>query len=295
MNEKLTHCPVCENTAFKTFLSCKDHTVTQETFEIVACKNCDFKFTNPRPNKVILPKYYQSEEYISHSNKNNSLIHLVYKQARNFTIRKKVKLINTISKKGTILDVGCGTGEFLSACKSDGWKIEGVEPSQVAVNQLVTLLKQEVYNAIFDVAHENLADVITMWHVLEHVPDLNKTIEKINALLKTDGTLIIAVPNYPSYDAAIYKELWAAYDVPRHLYHFDRNVMKNLLDKHSLEIKEILPMKLDAYYVSLLSEKYKNAKNNYISAIVNGYKSNTWAKNNNGEYSSLIYIIEKGK
>ncbi len=293
MTEKLEHCPVCESASFSSFLSCQDYTVTQETFEIVTCENCDFKFTNPRPDEVTLPKYYQSEEYISHSNKNNSLIHLVYKQARNFTIRKKVKLINRIGKKGTVLDVGCGTGEFLSACKSDGWKIEGVEPSQVAVNQLVTLLKQGVYNAIFDIVHENLADVITMWHVLEHVPDLNKTIEKINALLKNDGTLIIAVPNYPSYDAAIYKELWAAYDVPRHLYHFDKNVMKNLLGKHSLEIKEILPMKLDSYYVSLLSEKYKNGKNNYISAIVNGYKSNKWAKRNNGEYSSLIYIIKK--
>ncbi len=293
MTEKLEQCPVCENATFNPFLSCKDYTVTQETFEILACESCGFKFTNPRPDEEALPKYYQSEEYISHSNKNNSLIHFVYKQARNFTIRKKVKLINRIGKKGTILDVGCGTGEFLSTCKSDGWKIEGVEPSQVAVNQLVTLLNQQVYNAIFDVSHKNLADVITMWHVLEHVPDLNKTFEKINELLKTDGKLVIAVPNYPSYDATLYKELWAAYDVPRHLYHFDRNVMKNLLSKHSLEIKEILPMKLDSYYVSLLSEKYKNRKNNYISAIANGYKSNKWAKKNNGEYSSLIYIIEK--
>lgn len=292
MLETLEKCPLCETSGhFSKFITTKDFTVSKEDFSLVSCDNCSFVFTNPRPQNNELSQYYASANYISHSNKSTNLINGLYKVARKFTLRKKIKLINTLSKKGKLLDVGCGTGHFLKASKANGWVIFGAEPDpqarKIAAAQTDTTIAAELAQL-----KETNFDVITLWHVLEHIPDVNNLMRLLKDKLNKNGKLIIAVPNYKSYDAQYYKKYWAAYDVPRHLYHFEQATMKDLAAKHSLSVAQILPMKLDSFYVSLLSESYKGkGPERYINFLLNGCKSNRYANNNTNNYSSLIYII----
>jgi 2-polyprenyl-3-methyl-5-hydroxy-6-metoxy-1,4-benzoquinol methylase len=294
MYEKLSECPVCSASNLKNHKVVKDYSVSQESFNIMVCDNCNFKFTNPRPNEEEIGKYYQSEDYISHSDKANSPINFVYKVARKFSLSYKKNLINSIAKdkKGKILDYGCGTGYFLETMKDDGWKTYGIEPNEDARN--IASTKSEVQENIEALKLKNKKfDIITLWHVLEHIHNINDTIKILKTILKEKGKIIIAVPNIDSYDQDIFQEEWAAYDVPRHLYHFNQETMNTLMLKHGLKIKKAYPMKLDSYYISLLSNKYKHNKNKFINSIITGYKSNSYASNNKNNYSSLIYVIKK--
>ena len=293
MFEKIEECPVCNNDKIINHIICKDHMLTGESFSLTQCSNCSFLFTNPRPIAENIGKYYQSEKYISHSNKANNLINLVYKFVRKFTLSQKVKLINTISSEKSILDFGCGTGEFLLSCKKDKWKINGFEPDNNAREKANVITKINITANFQELKQIENVSLITLWHVLEHIPELNKTFKILKSKLSNTGKFLIAVPNYQSFDAMHYREFWAAYDVPRHLYHFSMKTMQLFLNNHGLNIYRIIPMKFDSFYVSLLSEKYKYGKSNYIKSFINGYKSNIYAKYNNNNYSSLIYIAGK--
>lgn len=293
MLEKINNCPVCNSDNLSNYIVCKDHMLTGENFTITKCDACSFLFTNPRPEKDALSKYYQSDEYVSHSNKSNNLTNALYIIARHYTLTQKIKFINKITDDKTILDYGCGTGEFLNACKKNGWKIQGFEPDEFARRQASQITKINIIDKIERFQNIDSLSLITLWHVLEHIPELNDTFGILKSKLSKNGKFLIAVPNYESYDAKLYSEYWAAFDVPRHLYHFSQETMKRFLDKHGLKIYSIKPMILDSFYVSLLSEKYKNGKSNFLKSFTNGYKSNSYAKNNNNNYSSLIYIAGK--
>ncbi len=282
------------------FISCKDYTVSRETFHIVQCEACGFRFTNPRPDENEIGKYYESEEYISHSGTNRGVVNKIYSIVRNYTIKQKVKLINKQlrtpnSELRTILDLGCGTGEFLNACKQNDWNVTGIEPSEVARKHakesfgINPILPEELFGV-----KEKQFNVITMWHVLEHIHQLHKTIEQINKILADDGAFIVAVPNCNSFDAKKYGEHWAGYDVPRHIHHFTKKDIKKLFSRFGFKLEEVLPMKFDSYYVSLLSEKYKTGKSNLVAGFFSGLKSNLSAGGDNG-YSSQIYILRKNK
>ena len=289
MYEKLEVCPVCKNSDFINHLICTDHSITGESFALNKCRKCKLIFTNPRPSEASLPKYYQSDDYISHSNKSSNLINLAYKLVRRYTIRKKVKLLKKYTSGKSILDYGCGTGDFLLACKLRGFHVEGFEPNHFAREQSVN----KGIEVITDLkATKQKVDIITAWHVIEHVSELKKTIKLLKKKLNEDGLLIIAVPNINSYDSIHYKEHWAALDVPRHLYHFSQESFGTLLAKTKLQLVDTVPMYFDSYYVSILSEKYLHGKTNFLKAIKIGRKSNQLAKKS-GEYSSLIYIIRK--
>ncbi len=291
--ERLEQCPICGKEEFKNFLVVTDNTVSKESFVIVECENCTFKFTNPRPDVNSIGSYYESEEYISHSNTKSGIINRAYHVVRSITTKQKVELINRhVPAKGNILDYGCGTGVFLAACKKDGWKVSGVEPNAKARE----LAKEQVGDTIAETLAEVNTDkfeVITLWHVLEHIHTLNETMEELISRLAPEGVLIVAVPNADSHDAQQYKENWAAYDVPRHLYHFTQPTMKRLLKKHKMVLEEVLPMKFDAYYVSMLSEKHKEGKTKMLSSVMNGYKSNSYAEKNGNDYSSLIFVAKR--
>ncbi len=291
----LVNCPVCGNGSFEPFIKCKDYTVSQEVFQIVSCKSCGFKFTNPRPSNEKLGDYYKSEEYISHSNTSKGLISKLYKIVRNYTLKGKLNLVSKHSQKGNLLDYGCGTGMFLSVAKSSTWNVFGIEPDSGAREYAIKQNGLTVYPDL-GTAHkfwENTQfNCITLWHVLEHVTELNDTLTWFNTKLNKNGTLIIAVPNYKSYDAEVYREHWAAYDVPRHLYHFEQKTMVDLVQKAGFKHIESLPMKFDSFYVSMLSEKYRSGKINYFSAFLTGLKSNLKAKQA-ADYSSVIYVFKK--
>jgi len=292
--EKLSTCPVCNSDKFKSFLSCTDYTVSRETFNIVECESCGFKFTNPRPEPNDLGRYYKSEEYISHSNTKKGFINSAYQSVRKYTLLKKLQLISKYYKTGKILDVGCGTGEFLNTCKNAKWQTIGIEPDDDARGMGIKNYDIDVRpeSEIKNLENESF-DVITMWHVLEHVPDLNDRINDLKRLLKPKGIIIIAVPNCDSYDARKYKEHWAAYDVPRHLYHFIPSTIDKLLKKHDLKLFKIAPMIFDSFYVSMLSDKYKFGKTNIIRSTWNGFVSNLLAIKSGKKYSSQIYLIRK--
>ena len=298
MHTTINSCPVCSETQFDEYLICKDYSVSQENFNIVKCKACGFLMTNPRPPADKIGEYYQATDYISHTNKSNNLINTIYKVARNFTLSQKTKLIGKLHNPGNILDYGCGTGHFLTAAKAKGWEVSGIEPDDGARAIAEEQLGSGIVNALSKLPEEKRFDIITLWHVLEHVIDLNETIDQLKSILNPGGAMIVAVPNHTAKDATIYQNDWAAYDVPRHLYHFDQDSMAKLMKKHQLKIKEVLPMKLDAYYVSLLSEKYqartdkRGIISQYKNAVFNGIASNKNAAQNNKNYSSLTYVIQ---
>jgi len=292
--EKLEFCPICNSIHSKPFLVCVDHTVSRETFNIVECESCGFKFTNPRPNESDLGKYYKSEEYVSHSNTNKGFINSVYQTVRKYTLLKKLQLVSKHFKTGKILDIGCGTGEFLNTCKNAKWETLGIEPDDDARNMAIKnygldIRKESDLSGLADSSF----DVISMWHVLEHVPKLNERVEELKRLIKPTGIIIIAVPNCESLDAKSYKELWAAYDVPRHLYHFIPKDIETLFQKHGMKVFQTLPMVFDSFYVSMLSEKIKTGRTNVIRSTWNGFRSNLSALRSGKKYSSQIYLIRK--
>lgn len=286
-------CPVCGSSSLTHFLDCIDYAVSRESFSLQKCQQCELLTTTPQPSENELPKYYQFEDYVSHTSKATNLINKIYLLARRYTLRQKRKLISKYSNTGALLDIGCGTGNFLDECQRAGWKVAGIEPSEGA-RKIALDVTENISPSIAEHKGNNY-NVITLWHVLEHLSDLNGSLEKIREMLGTNGTIFIAVPNYKSYDGQFYSKLWAGYDVPRHLWHFSEVTMKALVEKHQLRLTKIIPMKLDAYYVSLLSEKYRAGKLTpmaMINAIKNGFVSNNRASENTN-YSSLIYVIKK--
>lgn len=286
-------CPNCGNKNISKVLSAKDHTVSEESFEIWECKHCTQRFTQNIPDKENIGQYYQSENYISHSDTSKGFINSLYHKVRKHTLLQKRKLVEkaTGKKAGNILDVGAGTGAFLRTMKVANWNITGIEPDAIARKKA-----GELYGLHLKKAEEMIHlpaesyDAITMWHVLEHVHDLHENIEQLKKLLKPNGKLFIAVPNYTSYDAQYYKEFWAAYDVPRHLYHFSPLSMKTLLSSHGMNIENTKPMWYDSVYVSLLSEQYKTGKSHPANALRTGFISNLKSLRNTGKCSSVIYI-----
>lgn len=272
------------------YLTVKDNSVSAEIFELYKDTALDMLITSPQPDETELGRYYESEDYISHTDGKRSFFEKIYQFVKNIALKNKLGLINSLhSGKGKILDIGTGTGDFLITAKKDGWNITGIEPSQKA--KQIASAKGVHFADNTNLLENNSFDVITMWHVLEHVPDLEKQINELKRLLKPEGSIIIAVPNFNSYDAKYYGQFWAAYDVPRHLWHFSKTAIKLLFEKKQMQLVKVLPMKFDAFYVSLLSEKYKTGKMNFISAFVIGLQSNSKAKHNS-EYSSHIYVIK---
>lgn len=289
----INKCLVCGSDSFEPFLVCKDYTVSQQNFNIVSCKSCGFKFTNPRPENSVIGDYYKAEDYVSHSNTTKGVVNKLYHSVRNYTLKQKLKLISSYVSRGTMLDYGCGTGMFLNVCKNDGWETYGMEPDDNA--RKMSIEKGLDVFSDNDKVSDRIADkkfnAITLWHVLEHVTDMEATLSFFKSKLNDDGVLIIAVPNHVSYDAQYYKEFWAAYDVPRHLHHFDINSMTSLVEKAGFKFKESKPMKFDSFYVSMLSEKYKTGSVNLVKAFLVGLTSNFKAKDTHS-YSSTIYIFK---
>ncbi|WP_162126838.1 class I SAM-dependent methyltransferase [Flavobacterium phycosphaerae] len=271
------------------FQKVRDYSVSKEIFELHHNPEYDMLLTFPKPSLEKLPGYYESDDYISHTDGKRSLFERMYHLIKNVALKNKLKLINSKSPKGKLLDIGAGTGDFLVVAKNDGWQITGIEPSPKA--KTIAINKGVTFADSLAMLEDNSFDVITMWHVLEHVPNLEEYISELKRLLKPSGTIVIAVPNFKSFDANFYGKYWAAFDVPRHLWHFSKNAIAKLFSEKEMKLMEVLPMKFDSFYVSLLSEKYKTGKMNFIRAFFVGLKSNL-SGNKTKEYSSHIYILK---
>lgn len=289
-------CPVCGSSTVNPLLTVKDHSVSKEEFVIWQCGKCSLRFTQDVPDEESIGKYYQSSNYISHSNTSKGLVNKLYQRVRNYTLNQKANLIirHTV-KQGRILDLGAGIGAFLKVMKAKGWDTVGIEPDEGARKQAQTLFHLHLNEASeFYELPDHSFDAITLWHVLEHVHQLHSYIEKLKSLLKPSGKIFIAVPNYESKDHSIYKLFWAAYDVPRHLYHFTPKAMDVLVKQHGMKITSKKPMWFDSFYISLLSSQYKNGGfTNWIGAGISGLRSNLKSLLNKERCSSIIYVIEK--
>lgn len=289
-------CPACASHDIRYVLSAKDYTVSKEIYEIWECKACTLRFTQHVPNAANIGRYYKAEQYVSHTDTRKGLINKLYHLVRERTLKQKLRLIRKESalKKGSLLDIGAGTGAFASRAARAGWQVTGLEPDAdarvVAKDKFgITLQASE---ELYALPPESM-DVISMWHVLEHVHDLHGYMQALQKILKQRGVLVIAVPNYTSYDAETYRELWAAYDVPRHLYHFSPLSIKQLMSAYQMEVVKTYPMKYDSYYVSMLSEKHKRGYDSFLDAFRMGLKSNAMAKGDPEKFSSVIYIIRR--
>lgn len=277
------------------YLTCEDFTVSNKKFDLMY--NAEYRMleTFPQPKGKNLASYYESSEYISHTDSNKSLVDKLYQIVKSVALKNKLKLINSFETSDkTLLDVGCGTGDFLLTCQNSDWKVIGVEPNknanELAQNKLNVNSGATIFSELIEI-NDKQFDVITLWHVLEHIPDLDIYILKLKSLLKPNGVLVVAVPNYKSYDANYYKQFWAAFDVPRHLWHFSKKSIELIFSEYQMKMVKTIPMKFDSFYVSLLSEKYKSGKTNFIKAFYVGLISNLKALSTK-QYSSLIYILK---
>jgi len=274
----------------KHFLTVTDYSVSKEIFDLYHDEHLDMLITFPQPSLDNLGKYYESADYISHTDSKRSFFEKAYHAVKSIALKNKLNLINSQQpQKGRILDIGAGTGDFLSVAKQNGWQTVGVEPSDKA--KAIAIQKGVSFVENTSELESNSFDVISMWHVLEHVPNLDTQIKELKRILKPNGTLIVAVPNFKSFDAKHYGKFWAAYDVPIHFWHFSKTAIKLLFEKEGMKLEKVLPMKFDSFYVSLLSEKYKTGKMNFIKAFFIGLQSN-WKASKNFEYSSHIYILK---
>ncbi|WP_037318239.1 class I SAM-dependent methyltransferase [Salegentibacter sp. Hel_I_6] len=269
-------------------LKCKDHLVSGEEFRLEQLQDFDILETLPKPEN--LSAYYESDAYISHTDSSKSVTDKIYHAVKNFMLLQKLKWINKVAKGNNLLDIGAGTGDFLQTAKRKNWNVEGVEPNEQArklAAEKGIKLQQDLSSF-----EEDSFDVISMWHVLEHVPNLEVQLKELHRLLKPNGVAVIAVPNFKSFDAEYYKEYWAAYDVPRHLWHFTQDGISKLFKENNFEKFETKPLVFDSFYVSLLSEKNKTGKANFLNALKLGLKSNLKAQSSS-EYSSLVYFFLK--
>ena len=290
----LDNCPVCSGSNLLKKLDCIDHSTTKEKFTIVSCETCEFTFTNPRPKDNSLGRYYKSDMYISHTNNTKGLFNWMYHTVRKYAIGTKLNLLKRTSKNKNHLDIGCGTGEFLNACKNAGYNTKGIEPSELARKQAIKNFNLSVSeNTNLDQFEENQFNSISMWHVLEHVPSINKTIEEFNRILSEKGKVIIAVPNHKSWDANYYKEFWAGWDVPIHLWHFSKLSIEKLFNNYNFKLLEKKPMLFDSFYVSLLSEEFKTGNKKFINGLMIGLISNIIGIFTKRGCSSIIYVFEK--
>ncbi|MHB8402403.1 MAG: class I SAM-dependent methyltransferase [Bacteroidia bacterium] len=291
-------CLVCGSSNVEPFLVCKDYTVSQTDFQIQRCTKCNFKFTSPRPDDADLGKYYKAEGYISHSDTKKGLVNKLYHAVRSYTLLKKLQLVtqHTKLKNGKILDYGAGTGAFLNTCKTNKWDAYGIEPDDTARGVMKEKFGIFSFSSLEDAKNSNLFsgfDVITAWHVLEHVPDLKETITTLRNSLKDKGVFIVAVPNPASYDAKHYKQFWAAYDLPRHLWHFEPTTITKLFSDNGFNLDKTIPMVFDSFYVSMLSEKYKTGSSGLLKAFLMGLISNIKANKTGKEFSSQIFVFRK--
>jgi len=287
MAVQITKCNYCECDDLKSILKVTDNSITKEPFELLECFCCGLIHTNPQPTEIEIGKYYQSDAYVSHTDTKKGLINNLYHLARKWTLIKKNNLIQNYHIKTSLLDIGCGTGYFAEFMKGKGFQVDVMEPDPEAAKQAAEKLHKKPFTSLEQITGKY--KVITMWHVFEHVLDINATFEKLDSLLTKDGILVIAVPNPESPDAQLYKADWAAYDVPRHLYHYKKSVIKQIANRYEMKVNKIVPMKLDSYYISMLSEKYKGGS--ILKACWNGFVSNFKAGSQNT--SSLIYVIER--
>jgi len=289
-------CPLCSSEKIFFYLKCTDNFISKETFDIYKCQTCNFEFTQDAPGEFEISKYYESDDYISHSDTSRGLTNKIYRFVRNIMLCRKRELIKDITgrKKGTLLDIGSGTGYFASTMLKAGWDVSGIEINEKArdFSKIHFGLKIFAPEQILTLKYESF-DCITLWHVLEHFHNPFKYISDISRLLKPGGLCIIALPNCDSYDANFYKKAWAAYDVPRHLWHFNPATFRIFSEKAGFTLGKLRSLPFDVFYISIMSEKYQGSRFPFLKGIITALPFAFLSLFNKKRSSSVIYILRK--
>jgi len=288
-------CPLCNSKNIQAALATMDYSISKEAFDIFDCMDCSFRFTQSIPSPETIGPYYNSEVYISHSDTKEGFVNRVYHTARDLMLNRKRKLVQSLTQGKRLLDVGSGTGYFLDHMKRNGYQVKGIEIDSDARQATKKKFGIEVAepSSLLNGELKEKVEVVTMWHVLEHLHDLHGYMKSIHHQLTEDGFLLIAVPNHASYDAQYYKKLWAAYDVPRHLWHFTPKTIAQLANKNGFEVVSQKRLPLDPFYNALLSEQYKGNKLALLSGGVVGGISLLKSYLNADKSTSPIYILKK--
>lgn len=288
MNNK---CPWCGSNKAQINLWLKDEFLTKKDFHICECLNCGLLYTMPRPSKEKIGAYYKSDEYYSHQENKKGFVPRLYEAIKKINLKHKFRLASRDLPVGKLLDIGCGVGDFLHVAENKGWQCTGVEPSEEAREIARQRIKGDLlYSEDLNHLPDQSFDLITMWHVLEHVDDLKWQVAQLQRLIKPNGRIVIAVPNYRSYDGRFYNAYWAAYDVPRHLNHFNRTVLTKMFKTSGLSLVCMDKLVWDAYYISFMSEQYKHHFMPLVRGVFRGLVSNAKARRS-GEWSSLVYVF----
>jgi len=290
------HCPLCLSEMITVHFSCIDHFISKESFVIARCCTCGFMFTQDYPDENEIYKYYESALYISHSDTHEGIINKIYHLIRKVMLLRKRRMINRITglKTGKLLDVGSGTGHFAYVMKKSGWAVKGIEISDKTRNLSASTFNLEIIGPEqIPELDANSFDCVTMWHVLEHFHNPYRYVADIITLLKPGGVCLIALPNSGSYDAKYYRQAWAAFDVPRHLWHFDPVTFNNFARKSGLKAEGQLVLPFDVFYISLLSEKYKGSRWPFISGITRAIWFSFLSVFDGNRSSSVIYVVRK--
>jgi SAM-dependent methyltransferase len=286
-------CPSCGSTDTEPLFPVKDHSVSGEIFRLRRCGGCTLVFTEEAPSRESIGPYYRTEAYVSHTDSSKGVVNWLYHRVRQITVAAKRRMAERSvgGRTGRVLDYGCGTGAFLASMRDAGWEAVGLEPDAVARGNALRLhgLRVASPESLADLPDGHF-DVVTLWHVLEHVHDLHDTLSHLSRVLSPGGSLFIAVPNHLSFDAVHYGSHWAAWDVPRHLWHFTPVALEVLLERHGLAVKVRRPMWFDSFYVSMLSERYAHGRLRLPQALITGLRSNLATLGDRDRCSSLIHI-----
>jgi 2-polyprenyl-3-methyl-5-hydroxy-6-metoxy-1,4-benzoquinol methylase len=273
-----------------------DNLVSGKGFVLKRCSMCCFTFTADPPDEKDIAKFYLSEDYISHSDKKQTLTDHFYHLARNYMLRKKYNLVRKISGRetGALVDIGSGTGYFADYMNGKGWSVKGVELSEQARDYSISRFGLTVVSpSEVSVIKDGAADFVTLWHVLEHLYDPVMWLKEISRILKDDGKCIIALPNIKSDDAEWFGNEWAALDVPRHLWHFSPETLPAFINGHGFICKQVIPMPLDIYYISTLSYKNRGCRLPLLMGTVTGLLLTVRSLTKKDRASSLIFVISK--
>lgn len=291
--ENIQNCPVCGSPDSTLKFKAKDYTVSNEMFHIVTCDSCRLIYTNPRPAANEAGPYYHATAYISHSDTNEGIVNKLYHAVRKITLQSKTNWIEP-EKKGNkeLLDIGCGNGHFLAAAKEKGWNINGVELDPETAARAAKLTGHTIAPSLNEIDSEKKFQVITLWHVLEHVYELDEYFQFFKSRLAKDGKLLLALPNPASFDANYFEEYWAAYDVPRHIYHFTPATISALAAKYGFSLRKSRGLIFDSFYISLLSNEYKTGYKRLLHSFCIGLISNLRAMLGKPNYSSNLYLFE---
>ena len=291
-----TKCPLCKGSDIKKRFTCKDHFATGEEFDIYECTECGFAFTQNVPDEKEIGKYYESQTYISHSDTKKGLFNKAYHAVRSIMLRRKVDLMErlTLLKNGKILDYGAGTGYFARAMEKEGWDVTAIEKSpharELALKEFGFKMYPEEHLATIK---DREFDIVTLWHVMEHIQRLDHFWDELHRIVDDTGIVVLALPNCKSHDAKIYKENWAAYDVPRHLWHFTPMTIMHWGEKHGFILERQITMPFDGFYISMLSERYKGSALAGIKGLWTGFKGWLDTSTHREASSSIIYVFRK--